>query len=229
MRQTAGKRKGLNILEIPVQRKPPKMPTAPNFAYAGFIGAPLKNGVYKLRIVKDTDTTYTELKLVANPKSIHSQADKDLRHETIARLFKLCNDFTYTVNSAVDLGKQARALANDQSINPKTKTKLLEFADQTDQIRKKVVNLKEGMVNDGGEYLRDQLSGLYASVVQYAGKPSQTQLDRTSTFEKDVPALETDLTNLSNKLLPSINKELAQAGKSEIRRMTRTMFDNSKD
>jgi photosystem II stability/assembly factor-like uncharacterized protein len=228
-RQTAGKRKGINILEVPIQQKPPKMPTGANLAFAGFIGAPLKDGDYKLRMVKDADTLYTVLNLIPNPKSIHSAADKSLRHETIARLFKLCNDFTYTVNAAVDLGKQARALANDQSISSKTKTKLLQFADETDQIRKKVVNLKEGMVNDGGEYLRDQLSSLYGSVVQYTGKPSQTQLDRTSTFEKDVPALETELMNLTNRVLPALNKELIAAGKTDLKRMSRTVFDNSKD
>jgi hypothetical protein len=228
-RQTAGKRKGLNILELPLQRKPPKMPTGANLAFAGFIGAPLKDGEYKLRLVKDSDTLYTVLKLIPNPKSIHSAADKNLRHETIARLFKLCNDFTYTVNSTVDLGKQARAMANDQGVSAKTKASLLKFADETDQLRKKVVNLKEGMVNDGGEYLRDQLSSLYGAVVQYPGRPSQTQLDRTSTFEKDVPALETELLNLTNRVLPALNKELLAAGKSDLKRMSRASFDNQKD
>ena len=85
------------------------------------------------------------------------------------------------------------------------------------------------MVNDGGEYLRDQLSSLYGSVVQYAGKPSQTQLDRTSTFEKDVPALETELMNLTNRVLPALNKELIATGKTDLKRMSRTVFDNSKD
>jgi hypothetical protein len=35
--------------------------------------------------------------------------------------------------------------------------------------------------------------------------------------------------NLTNRVLPALNKELLAAGKSDLKRMSRASFDNQKD
>jgi hypothetical protein len=225
----AGKRKGLNLLEIPMQGKPPRLPVAPNFASASFMGTPLSPGLYSIRVIKEKDTVLSQVEIIHNKASIHSEADRLLRYRTAKRLAKTCNDFTYTVNSAIDIAKQAKSFEAVSGLSPKAQKLLSELKFQSEGLRNRVVNLKEGMVNDGGEFLRDQLSALYSSVVQYEGRPSENQLLRSRTLEKQVVNLEFDFQKILDRLLSSVNKELEITGQPKLRRMSREDFDKRKD
>lgn len=216
----AGKRKGINMLEIDLLNKAPKMPTGPSPAYAGFVGAPLKAGNYQLKVVKDIDTTYIPFTLINNPNSQHSAADKEARHELMMKLHKQCNDFTYTVNSHIDLKDKLKALEKEMASNEKVKKMLNEYADKIEAQRKLVVNMKEGMINDGNNYLRDKLSNVYLQVVNYDGKPSATQFEKSTSFEKDIKANADAFAAIDAKYLDQLNKELKSAGKTALALMS---------
>jgi hypothetical protein len=212
----ASKRKGINMLEIDLQVKAPKMPSGPSPAYAGFYGAPVKVGNYQLKIVKDLDTTYIPFTVINNPKSQHSAADKDAKYELMMKLHKQCNDFTYTVNSHVDLRDQLKSLEKEFSNDEKVKKLLIEYAEKLEAQRKMVVNTKEGMINDGNNYLRDKLSNVYIQVVSYDGKPSATQFEKSITFEKDIADNAKIYAAIDAKYLTPINAALKAKGKSEL-------------
>jgi hypothetical protein len=224
----ASKRKGINMLEIDLLNKAPKMPTGPSPAYAGFVGAPLKAGNYQLKVVKDNDTTYIPFTIINNPKSQHSASDKEARHELMMKLHKQCNDFTYTVNSHVELQTKLKALENEFATNEKIKKMLVEYADRLEAQRKLVINTKEGMINDGNNYLRDKLSNVYLQVVNYDGKPSATQFEKSISFEKDIKANADAYTAIDTKYLANINVALKAAGKPELGLMSRTDFEKMK-
>jgi photosystem II stability/assembly factor-like uncharacterized protein len=224
----ASKRKGINMLEIDLQIKAPKMPTGPSPAYAGFVGAPLKAGNYQLKVVKETDTTYIPFTIINNPKSQHSASDKDGRHELMMKLYKQCNDFTYTVNSHVELQSKLKALEKEFTSNEKVKKMLIEYGDKLEAQRKLVVNTKEGMINDGNNYLRDKLSNVYIQVVSYDGKPSATQFEKSTSFEKDINDNLNAYTAIDAKYMAGLNAAIKAAGKSEIALMSRSEFDKMK-
>jgi len=225
--QILGKRKGLNFVEVPLSSPPPKMPPGPRPAYAGFIAAPLPEGEYKLRFVKDKDTLWSKVNLIHQERSIHSKEDKQIRHQYIARTHKLCNDFSYTVMSATKLRDQAREMAAKPECSA-VKKQLNALATSLDDLHNRVVSTKEGMIADDGKFLRDRISRLYSQVVSYQGKPSKTQTDKTETFEKEVTALEKELNDLLQKQLPGINKQLTSAKQGVLERMTREQFDAKK-
>ena len=224
----ASKRKGINMLEIDLQVKAPKMPTGPTPSYAGFVGMPLNAGSYKLKVVKDVDTSYIPFTIIHNPKSQHSAADKEARYELMKKLHQQCNDFTYTVNSHVDLRDKLSKLEKELASNEKIKKMVMEYGEKLEAQRKTVVNTKEGMINDGNNYLRDKLSNVYLQVMGYDGKPSVTQTEKSTSFDKDIKDNELAYIAIDTKYLPSINKELKAAGKSELVLMTRAEFDKLK-
>lgn len=224
----ASKRKGINMLEIDLQIKAPKMPSGPSPSYAGFVGAPLKAGNYQLKVVKDVDTTYLPFTVIHNPKSQHNAADKDARHELMMKLHKQCNDFTFTVNSHDDLKTKLKSLAMDFAANEKVKTMLTEYASKIEAQRNMVVDNKEGMITDGNSYLRDKLSNLYLQVVGYDGKPSATQFEKSTSFEQDITDNAKAYAAIDAKYLANVNTALKAAGKAELGLMSRAEFDKLK-
>ena len=224
----ATKRKGINMLEIDLQIKAPKMPTGPSPAYAGFYGAPLKAGNYQLKVVKETDTTFIPFTIIHNPKSQHSASDKEARHELMMKLHQQCNDFTYTVNSHVELRDKLKALEKEFATNEKVKKMLAEYADKIEAQRKLVVSSKEGLINDGNSYLRDKLSNVYIQVVSYDGKPSATQFEKSASFEKDINDNLKAYATIDAKYLANVNVALKAAGKAELGIMSRADFDKMK-
>ena len=221
----AGKRKGINMLDIDLQIKAPKMPSAPLPAYAGFVGAPLNDGAYQLKIVRDTDTTYVPFSIVHNAKSEHTVAEKQARHDLIMKLHTQCNTFTYTVNSHVALRNQLKTLGKEFDSNAKVKKIITDYSDKLETQHKVVVNTKEGLINDGGNYLRDKLSGVYLQLINYNGKPSATQVDKANTFDKDIKANEDAFSAIDAQYLVALNNELKTAGKPSLKLMTRAEFD----
>lgn len=225
--QILGKRKGLNFVEVPLSSPPPKMPPGPRPAFAGFIPAPLPEGEYKLRFVKDKDTLWSKVNLIYQQRSIHSKEDKQIRHDFIARTHKLCNDFSYTVMSATNLRDQANAMASRPECAA-AKKQLVALAATLDALHARVVSTKEGMIADDGKFLRDRISTLYGQIVGYNGRPSKTQTDKTETFEKEVAELEKELNGVLLKQLPSINKQLSSAKQPILERMPREKFEAMK-
>ncbi len=224
----ASKRKGINMLEIDLQIKAPKMPTGPSAAYAGYYGAPLKAGNYKLKVVKDADTTYVPFSIINNPNSEYTAADKESRHELMMKIYKQCNDFTYSINSHDDVKAKLKALEKEFASNEKVKKMLSEYTSKLDAQRNLVVDSKEGMITDGNKYLRDKLSNLYIQVVSYQGKPSATQFEKSEAFAKDIKDNETAYAAIDSKYMAALNKELKAAGKPELTVMTRAAFDEMK-
>jgi hypothetical protein len=224
----ASKRKGINMLEIDLQIKAPKMPTGPSAAYAGYYGAPLKAGNYKLKVVKDADTTYVPFSIINNPNSEYTAADKESRHELMMKIYKQCNDFTYTINSHDDLKAKLKSLEKEFASSEKVKKMLNEYASKIDAQRNLVVDSKEGMITDGNKYLRDKLSNLYIQVVSYQGKPSATQFEKSDSFAKDIKDNEVAYAAIDSKYMVALNKELKAAGKPELLLMSRAVFDEMK-
>jgi hypothetical protein len=105
---------------------------------------------------------------------------------------------------------------------------LIEYGDKLEAQRKLVVNTKEGMINDGNNYLRDKLSNVYIQIVSYDGKPSATQFEKSTSFEKDINDNLNAYSAIDAKYLANVNAAIKAAGKSEIVLMSRTEFDKMK-
>src|SRR5437867_12602314 len=78
-----------------------------------------------------------------------------------------------------------------------------------DSMRKKIVATKEGGMITGEERLRENLTELYGSVVNYEGRPSQTQVERTAAIAREMGDVGREFDVWIARELPAINSQLA--------------------
>ena len=85
-----------------------------------------------------------------------------------------------------------------------------------DVLRKKIVATKEGGMITGEERLRENLTELYGSVVNYEGRPTTTQLDRTAAIERELGDVSKDFDLWVGRELGRLNTALTARHLSRI-------------
>src|SRR5207244_6796535 len=99
--------------------------------------------------------------------------------------------------------------------------RLHDASAQVDELRKKIVATKEGGMITGEERLRENLADLYGSVINYEGRPSQTQVQRTDAIARELANVVRDFDAWLAKESPGINSALASKQLPPITPLTR--------
>ena len=198
-------RRGLTRVEWPMRLEPPKVPPAASLVlqpYA-FIGPRLPEGTYTVKLTKGTSVLTGEVKLVADPRSSHSPADRTLQQETALKLYGMLSRLTFEVDRILDLQKQAAAGAGKLAAGSAGRKKLEAFSSGLEKIRMTLVATRPGQVT-GEEQIRERIGTLYGGVNGYDGRPTVSQLERMAAVEKELDAA-------AAKLDAYLAKELAAA------------------
>jgi photosystem II stability/assembly factor-like uncharacterized protein len=107
------KRRGLNRVQWPERAKPPKMPPAAGLVenqYA-FFGPQVQEGTYTVKLTKGKETYTSEVKLVPDPRTKSTAADRELQHKTVNQLYDMLAQLTYIVDATNELREQAKQRA----------------------------------------------------------------------------------------------------------------------
>lgn len=110
--------------------------------------------------------------------------------------------------------ERAEELISQKGVNTAA---LNELIAATRALEKKYVDQREGMINSGNDYLRDQISSLYLELVSYAGAPSSTQMRNIEGYKKMVLQVEQEVEAILKKQVQKANKSLP-AGTKRIER-----------
>src|SRR5215468_3351558 len=148
-----------------------------------FYGPQVQEGTYTVKVTKGKETYSSQLKLVPDPRSKSTAADRALQHKTVMQLYDMLGQLTFIVDSTNDLRDQARqraASAGDSGL----KDQLNGFVQKLEDFRSSLVSVKEGGMITGEKKLRERLGELYGGVNGYCGRPTQSQVESTSTFKK---------------------------------------------
>src|SRR5215468_9252557 len=216
------KRKGLNRLEWPMRLKPPRVPagasTVPNqFA---FLGPHVPTGTYTVKMIKGNQTYTSKLELIPDPRSHYSQQDRDLQQQSVLTLYKELAHLTYVADAVVDARDQARRRLAQLPKDAQA-PELQRFADTMENLRSRLVAVKEGGAITGEEKLRERLGDLYSSINEYDGRPTQSQLDSMQTLSAQLNQAEADFQKSISVELPVINPVLEQKKLDTIKPLTR--------
>ena len=216
------KRKGLNRLEWPMRLKPPRVPagasTVPNqFA---FLGPHVPTGTYTVKMIKGNQTYTSKLELIPDPRSHYSQQDRDLQQQSVLTLYKELAHLTYVADAVVDARDQARRRLAQLPKDAQA-PELQRFADTMENLRSRLVAVKEGGAITGEEKLRERLGDLYSSINEYDGRPTQSQLDSMQTLSAQLNQAEADFQKTISVELPVINPVLEQKKLDTIKPLTR--------
>jgi len=220
----SSKRRGLSRATWGMRLKPPKVPTAAS-ATGASVGPRVLPGDYTVKMTKDKEVLTTKLKIVADPRSKHSIADRKAQFDLSMRLYNMLGDMTFAVDkiNAVRIGLEERAskTTGDEGLDQYLRT----ASSQVDALRKKIVATKEGGMITGEERLREFLADLYSNVVGYEGRPSQTQEDRAVVLARELKDVVTEFDTWTAKELAKVNTVMKEKGVEEISLLTREAWE----
>ena len=202
------KRRGLNRVQWPERAKPPKMPPAAGLVENefAFYGPQAQEGTYTVKLTKGKETYPSEVKLVPDPRTKSTAADRELQHKTVTQLYDMLAQLTYVVDATTDLREQARQRAGASSDN-KLKEKLNGLGQRLEDFRSSLVAVKEGGMITGEKKLREYLGELYGAVNGYSGRPTESQIESTTVLKKKLDDAGTQFQSITAGV-PSLNTAL---------------------
>jgi photosystem II stability/assembly factor-like uncharacterized protein len=212
----SSKRRGLCRATWSMRMKPPKVPTAASAAWGAFIGPRLLPGTYTVRMTKD-DAVYTEpLRVVPDPRFKATAAERKAQFDLTLRLYGLLGDMTRSVDriNHARLALDERAAALPES-DPLTQ-QLRAASAHVDELRRKIVATKEGGMITGEERLRENLCDLYGNVINYEGRPTQTQMQRTDAIARELADVVASFETWVAQELPGVNSSLQAKGAKPV-------------
>jgi photosystem II stability/assembly factor-like uncharacterized protein len=206
----SSKRRGLSRVTWSMRLKAPTVPPAASAAFGAAIGPRLLPGTYTVRMSKDTSVYTTPLRLVADPRTTHTAADRKAQFELSKRLSAMLGDMSVGLQRINDmrlaLDDRAAHLPSDDPLA----VRLRSASGVVDSLRRKIVATKEGGMVTGEERLRENLADLYGNVSGYDGRPSQTEVERTDALGREMADVEKDFDSWAASALNGLNSSLAE-------------------
>ena len=216
------KRRGLNRVQWPERLKPPKMPPAAGLVENMFVffGPQVPEGTYTVKLTRGKETYPSEVKLIPDPRSNSTAADRALQHKVVMQLYGMLAQLTYVVDSTNDLRDQAQqraASATDRNV----KDQLNGFIQKLEDFRSTLVSVKEGGMITGEKKLREHLGELYGGVNEYSGRPTQSQIESTAVYQKKLDDASGQFQSITASAVPPVNTALQGKGLQPLNPMSR--------
>ncbi len=216
-----GIRKGVNVSYWNIHLKPPKVPVSPQLEGSSMRGPYASPGLYMARLTIDDKVYDHKFRILLDPASPYSVADRELRQQIIMKSYHLLESLAYTDRQAKDI--MAGALKASQTLPEPLSGKLKVLAHAADTLHQKIVATKEGKVT-GEERLREKIGFIYGSVMDFLGRPTDSQISGLNELTSQFNKIDDALKILKEKDLVAVNEELVKAGKTPIKVTTEEEF-----
>nr|WP_315140675.1 hypothetical protein [uncultured Flavobacterium sp.] len=192
-----GKQKGINVVNWDYNMKNPKIAAAKTLSFAGFTAPRVQEGTYKVVLTKGKETYTHNLKVLNDPKSSISAADRLKQKETTRELFNKNEELAYTVYEIDETVKLLDQLIAKNKSFSKQGTKIK--TDFESLKAKMVVTTGDGYVATAEPQLREKLGELYASLAGNFTAPSPSQLENKDAILQRFDTSMTEFKNLKAK------------------------------
>jgi photosystem II stability/assembly factor-like uncharacterized protein len=202
------RRKGINKLTWNMRMHPPRAATGVRVDYAGFVSPLVEKGMYTVKLLVGDKKYDGTIELIDDPLLTHNTEDMALQRTTSMKLYSMVEDmafFTARVTALRDTLGRLDSMVTDK----KLKKQITVAHDSLDSIRKRLIATKGGTAITGEERIRERLSELFANVVGYLGKPTDLQLERMHSLEKELADEKKKADELWSKNIASINAALS--------------------
>jgi photosystem II stability/assembly factor-like uncharacterized protein len=214
----AGKRKGINRVSFDVRRDPPKVPRSNTLTFGALFGPAYPPGTYTLKLVKGDDVYESEITLEFDPNSRHTEEDRSIRLEAVNQAYDMLGELGFVDARTVNLKEQIDLIIEDSTQTDEFTSKLSDLSEQLDELHKSMVATRTGGIT-GEEQLRERISNIYGSIVNYQGRPTETQISALNTLNGDIESKE----NAFEALLDEVTNELSSID-IEVTLLTREEF-----
>ena len=217
----AGTRKGINVVYWTIRMKPPKVPVSPQIEGSSMIGPNYPAGEYTVKLYKGSQVYDTKIRLLFDPASTHPVADQEVRQNALMQAYHTLETLAWLDRQAITVRNAAKDRSKD--VPKSLARKLHETELLMDSLHLKMVVVTEGkVVNE--ERLREKIGFLYGSIMNYKGKPTDSQLNGLASLVKEVDQINTVISAFREKELPLLNAALVKSGKKEITLISKEEF-----
>ncbi len=202
------RRKGINKLTWNMRMRPPRTALGVRVDYAGFVSPLVEKGTYTVKLLVGDKKYDGSIELADDPLLTHTAEDMALQRSTSMKLYGMVEDlayFTARVVAMKDTLHKRDTLLTDKTL----KKKISVAVDSLESIRKRLIATKGGTAITGEERIRERLSDLFANVVGYLGKPTDLQLERMRSLDKEFGDEKKKADDLWTKNITAINASLS--------------------
>lgn len=210
------KRKGLNKVYWDMRMKPPKVASGARLDFGGFSGPEVLPGIYKVKLIKGDKTVEGTIEIKADPKSVHTEEDREIRRKYLMDSYKMTEELAYLVDKLKKAEDDAKDREKGIEDGNSLKTALKEFYDKAEAERKKLTETKEGTGIIGEEQLRSKVSDVFTTILYYNGRPTESIMQRYEGLLYELNLSKEAAEKLFKEPLNNLNKKLKEAGKPEI-------------
>jgi photosystem II stability/assembly factor-like uncharacterized protein len=221
----SGKRRGLSRVTWSMRLDPPKVPPAATLAGGATYGPRVLPGTYTVKMTKDKEVYTTRLKVAPDPRATHTAEDRRQQFDLAMKLHRQLGEMTFAVDKINSLRLALDDRASKLPEGDPLRRRLTDASAQVDELRKKIVATKEGGAITGEERLREFLTELYANVIFYEGRPSQTQVERADALARELADVVKDFDAWTSKELSGLNSELSAKKLEPLKPLSREEWE----
>ncbi len=221
----AGKRKGINRVDLPLRGPGPRMPGGNSIVISqgSLFGPRMPAARYTVKLIKGSETYTSSVELTPDPRASYSAEERGLQQKTARHLFELTENFAFLTERVMNVRDQANARA--AKLTGGDKKPVSDLAGKADALYKTLVATREGGWLSGEEELRERLGMLYGAVNIYDGRPTDPQLHEAELLEKEIGRKMSEWDTLAAKELAAANKTLGAKKLDPIKVLTREEWD----
>jgi hypothetical protein len=143
----------------------------------------------------------------------YSTEERQLQQSTMLKLYDLTEELAYTAEVAQSAKKQVDELAKQSK---KLAKPLVAFAKELEALNQQLVATSESGGITGEQQIREQLAEVYGGVSRFAGRPSQSQLERVGTIAAVITAYRQQAEGLRIGKIATFNAQLKKENLKEI-------------
>lgn len=207
----ASKRRGINRVAWPMRLSPPKLPPANSLVVGSqftMFGPRVLPGTYTVKLIQGDKTYTSQVELVPDPRSTHSEADRAAQNQTVMALYDMLGRLTYLADAVQGLEGGARERAEKLPAGDRLRRQLETLAGSLETFRATLVATGPGGWLSGEEQLREKIAKVYGGVNGYDGRPTQAQTDQVKVLGGQLEKAEAKLEALKTGEVAAVNREL---------------------
>jgi hypothetical protein len=208
----ATKRKGINRIYWNMRMKPPKTAAGgTKMDFGAAIAPQIMPGDYTLKL-KVADKEFQQaVKVVHDPSSPFTLADRELQHKTAMELYNMHEQLAKNVADISDKQKMLKDNM-DKVKNTKVKKQMQEYYDKLELLRAELLPTKTTSIFADESRLREDITQVYSSVCNTEAAPNNLQLERVKFLQQKVNEADQKNAAISNQYETRIKDALVKEG-----------------
>ena len=226
----AGKSAGINVVQIPTILPMPKAAPTTNIEALGRGAFPpsLPEGTYSFKITKGKEIYTGKFDIKYADDCPYPAADRQLQQQLSLKVYGMVEQLGYMFYQLKSMHEQADKIIKEPTMNKTLIKQVGDFARDAEKYKASLTSLDGDFYIASSENLREELSRLYASIVGFPSKPSDTTIDRLKYFEGRLEEVQTKFDGYKTQM-DKINESLKKANvPSTLKIKTITEFKEDK-